>query len=77
MKNRILCLAFGILFTPQLSHADDPVKRVHRGHNLLEDGSLVLGDEAIIGETCEAAADAGSGGLAADGIIAGGLDMDR
>lgn len=41
MKNRVLCIAFGILLTSQLSHADDPVKQVRSGHNLLEDRSLI------------------------------------
>ena len=40
MNYRILCVACGILFASQLSRADDPVKQVRSGHNLLEDGNM-------------------------------------
>ena len=49
MKDKILCVACGLLFASQLSHADDPVKRVRSGHNLLEDTNLKHADLPIGG----------------------------
>ena len=51
MNTKILGVALGILIAFQSSHADDPVKRVRSGHNLLEDGSLINAGVAVPGLT--------------------------